>query len=295
MNSGVFTKRVLGGLAMAALAFSLPFTTPTLAEEEVVATVNGKKIMASQLKFAYEELKSQLGNIPEAQQRGLMINYLVDRALIIEAAKTKKIDDKPGFAERMSYYKDRAYRDAYFTEVMMVNDEEAKSFYEKQLKLVPPREEIRARHILVKTEDEAKELVKTLEGGKDFAELAKEKSIGPSKARGGDLGYFAKGDMVPAFFEAADALKKGGMSAPLKTKFGWHVIKLEDRRMSKPPAFATVSAEIKKLLRRKKAETLIRGLRKDAKIELASEKKAEDKPEMAKPAEADKAGEKTSK
>lgn len=291
MYSGIFTKRVLKGLPAIVLALGLSGAGQALAADEVLATVNGKKIMASQLKFANEELKSQLGNIPKAQQKGLLTNYLIDRALIIEAAKAEKIDSGAGFEARMEYYRDRAYRDAYFIKVMGVTDQEAKSFYDQQIKKVPPREEIRARHILVKTEDEAKEVIKTLEGGKDFAELAKEKSTGPSKVRGGDLGFFAKGDMVPAFFEAADALKKGAISKPVKTQFGYHVIKLEDRRMSKPPAFETVTAEITKLLKRQKAEQLIRKLRKEAKIEIAAEKKADEK----KPAEAEKAKEMNAK
>lgn len=277
MVSAVFKKSVFSAVPLTILALGLPIgLTVPAAADEVLATVNGKQIMASELKFANEELKSQLGNIPLKQQKGLLTKYLIDRALIVAAAKAEKVDASSDFAGRMAYYQDRAYRDAYFSKVMAVSDEEVKSFYDKQIKLVPPREEIRARHILVKSEDEAKALVKTLEGGKDFAELAKEKSIGPSKVRGGDLGYFAKGDMVPEFYDAADKLKKGGLSAPLKTKFGWHVIKLEDRRMSKPPALAAVSDQLRKLLKRQKAEVLIRKLRKDAKIEIAGQEKAKD-------------------
>lgn len=274
MVSGNFKKRVLRAVPAAVLVLSLPVISPALAADDVLATVNGHKIMASELKFANEELKSQLSKIPQDKQKSLLTNYLIDRALIVAAARAEKLDAKPGFAARLAYYQDRAYRDAYFGKVMAVTDEEVKAFYDKQLKMVPPREEIRARHILVKTEDEAKAIIKELEGGKDFAELAKEKSTGPSKTRGGDLGYFAKGDMVPVFFTAADALKKGEFSKPVKSRFGWHVIKQEDRRVSKPPAIDTVSDQINKLLKRQKAELLIRRLRKDAKIEIVAEKKA---------------------
>lgn len=280
MISTCFKKRVLKALPVTLLALSLPFASPVLAADdapaanELLATVNGQKIMASDLAFALEELKGQLDKIPQAQRASVLTDYLVNRMLMVMAARAEKLDAKPSFASRLTYYKDKAYRDSYFLKALAVSDAEIKSFYDKQLQMVPPREELRARHILVKTEDEAKALIKTLEGGKDFAELAKEKSTGPSKVRGGDLGYFAKGEMVPAFFEAADGLKKGKFSKPVKSKFGWHVIKLEDRRMSQPPALDTVKDQLKQLLKRQKADKVIRKLRKEAKIEITAEKKA---------------------
>jgi peptidyl-prolyl cis-trans isomerase C len=238
-----------------------------------VARVDGVELTESALKFANDELKGQLDKIPQDQRKSLIVKYLVDRALLIAAAKKAGTDKTDDFDKRVAYYKDRAYRDVFFENKTRVSDKEARAFYDEQVKLRKPQNEMRARHILVKTEDEAKAIIKELEGGADFAELAKKKSTGPSGARGGDLGYFGEGQMVPAFSAAVMAMKKGEISKPVKTRFGWHVIKLEDRREKKAPGFDLVSSEIKKLLRRKKASELIVSLREKAKIEIVGGKK----------------------
>jgi len=274
MKSGAYLKYLGFVLVPASLALS---TVAAFAEDKVVARVDGMAITQSTLKFANDELKSQLDKIPQDRRRSLVVKYLVDRALLIAAAKKAETDKTNGFDKRVAYYKDRAYRDVYFENATKVSEDEARAFYDKQIKLRKPTTEMRARHILVKTEDEAKALVKEIEGGGDFAELAKKKSTGPSGANGGDLGYFGEGQMVPAFAAAAAALKKGEVSQPVKTRFGWHVIKLEDKRQKKAPAFALVSAEIIKLLKRSKAGELIVSLREKAKIEIVGEKKDEKK------------------
>ena len=270
MKSGAYLKYL--GIALFPAVLLLP-TGAAVAEDKVVARVDGTEITESTLKLANDELKGQLDNIPEKQRRPLVVKYLVDRALLVAAAKKAGTDKTEGFGKRLDYYKDRAYRDVYFEDKTKVSDKEARAFYDEQIKQLKPQKEMRARHILVKTEDEAKAIIKELEGGADFAELAKKKSTGPSGARGGDLGYFGEGQMVPTFTAALKAMKKGEISKPVKTRFGWHVIKLEDRREKKAPDFALVSSEIKKLLRRKKASELIVSLREKAKIDIVGEKK----------------------
>ncbi len=270
MKSGVYLK-VLSSV-LVPLGFVVA-ATAAIAEDKIVARVDGTAIYESEIKFANNELKSQLDKIPQSDRRKLVIKYLVDRTLLIAAAKKAKTDQTEGFARRQNYYKERAYRDVYFENATRVSKADARAFYDEQIKLRKPQPEMRARHILVKTEDEAKAVIKEIEGGADFAELAKKKSTGPSNVRGGDLGYFGEGQMVPAFSAAVSAMKKGEISKPVKTRFGWHVIKLEDKRIRPAPAFDDVAEEITKLLKRSKAGELIVGLRKKAKIEIIGEKK----------------------
>ncbi len=275
MKSGAYLK--YPGLALVAAGLVLTAPAAIAAGDKVLARVDGVEITQSALEFANDELKGQLDKIPQDQRRALVIKYLVDRALLVEAAKKAGTDKTAGFAKRLAYYKDRAYRDVYFENATRVGDAQARAFYNEQIKLRKPQTEMRARHILVKTEDEAKAIIKQIEGGADFAELAKKKSTGPSGASGGDLGYFGEGQMVPAFSAAVTAMKKGEISKPVKTRFGWHVIKLEDKREKSPPAYEEVAAEIKKLLRRKKAGELIVSLREKAKIEIMDKKKDDKK------------------
>ena len=119
-----------------------------------------------------------------------------------------------------------------------ITEDALKERYDAMAKEISESEEIQARHILVETETKAKEIIAEIKGGADFAELAKERSTGPSKDKGGDLGYFTREQMVPPFTEAAFALKKGQVTeVPVQTQFGWHVIKIEDRRAVSPPIF----------------------------------------------------------
>ncbi len=266
------TPAVMAGFFLVAISAGL-----ARAEADVVAIVDGKAITASDVAFATRELETQLARYPEPRRRELIIRYLVDRALMVKAARDAGIDKTPAYQKRLAYLQDQALRDVLFKQETAVSDADAKAFYDKLVAKEPPREEIRARHILVKTEDEAKAIIKELEGGADFAELAKARSTGPSgKKSGGDLGYFGAGQMIKPFEKVAFALKKGEISKPVKTKFGWHVIKLEDRRQSKPPAFEGIKDKLIPLLRRTKGEELISRLRKAAKIEFMNKKTVKD-------------------
>ena len=140
--------------------------------------------------------------------------------------------------------------------------------YKEFLEQNPPRDEVRARHILLKTETDAKNVIGHLDAGKDFADAAKEFSTGPSASNGGDLGYFKRGDMVKPFSDAAFALKAGGVTpAPVKTRFGWHVIKIEDRRTVKPPTFEEMRPRILRDVGRNIAVGVMQQLVSGAKVE----------------------------
>jgi len=150
-----------------------------------------------------------------------------------------------------------------------VTEAEVKARYDKEIAASPPEEEVSARHILLKTEEEAKAVIVELDAGKDFAELAKEKSTGPSAAQGGELGYFTKGRMVPEFEAVAFTLKAGEYAKePVKTQFGWHVIKLEDRRETAPPEFDAISDQVRQLVMRERYGDLIKAARAEVEIDV---------------------------
>lgn len=240
------------------------------AEGKVLATVNGAEITEQDLEFARAEIGEQIANIPAEDRRRELLLYLIENQLLASAAEKDKLDEGANADALQKYYRRRALHDAYYDQKVRaaVSDESIRKVYDSEVAKLKPQEEFRARHILVKTEDEARDIVERLGRGDDFAELAKEKSTGPSGPKGGDLGYSPKGQMVPEFEKAALALEKGAVSEPVKTQFGWHVIKLEDKRMSKPPSFDEVKDGMRSGMVRQKAVEIITGLRESAKIDI---------------------------
>lgn len=256
--------------AASALAFMLASAVPAMAEEKVIAKVDGVTITEADVATARAEIGQELASIPVEQRERVLVEFLIENQLLAAAAKQNKLDDNPEFASRLEYYKRRALRDLYFeTQVRdQVTEADAKKIYDEQVALLKPETEIRARHILVKEEEDAHKAIERVKGGDDFAEVAKEMSQGPSKTKGGDLGYFSKGQMVEEFEVAAFALGKGEVSEPVKTQFGWHVIKVEDKREKQPPAFDDVKQRIVTALVQRKAQEVMQGLRARAKVEI---------------------------
>ena len=251
-------------------------------EDKVVASVNGVAIKTSDVEMAAEDLLAQLQSVPPKQRFQFLIEYLVERQLLAQAADKAKIASTDEYKRRLEYYSTKALRDSYFKTKIepTISDEEAKKRYEEEIAKINPEEEVRARHILVKTEKEAKDVAAELKEGGNFEEIAKAKSIGPSAPRGGDLGYFTKDKMVPEFSEVAFKLKKDQISAPVKTNFGWHIIKVEDRRMQQLQEFDAIKSRIRNVLLRQKVTEIADTLRKNAKIEYFD---ADAKPEEQKP------------
>lgn len=170
--------------------------------------------------------------------------------------------------------KARTLHNAYFQEKIAptITEEDVKQRYEKEVSGVEPQKQISARHILVETEEEAKAIITELEGGKDFVELAKEKSTGPSGPNGGDLGFFGEGQMVPEFEAAAFALEINGVTKePVKTQFGWHVIKKEAERDAPVPTLEESSGEIRQILLREKYIGAITAAKAAASVEILDE------------------------
>jgi peptidyl-prolyl cis-trans isomerase C len=245
---------------------------PASAEDAVVAKVDGVEIKQSELDFAASEVGAQLSSYPEADRKRLLLQFVIENQLMAQAAEKDKLDAAPDFGDRIKYHRTRALRDAYFDKNVRngVSEDEAKKLYDDKIKDVKPEPEIHARHILVDTEAEAKEVAERLKKGEDFAVVAKEKSKDTS-ADGGDLGFFGKGQMLKPFEDAAFALDVGQISEPVQTQFGWHIIKVEEKRDRPPPTFDEVKGPIMAQLAQQKAQATMRTLHDAAKIDILDE------------------------
>ncbi|MDR6668100.1 peptidylprolyl isomerase [Rhizobium sp. 1399] len=263
---------------LAALAFTafvaFQAQAPAYADDAVVAKVGNLEIHQSELDLAVANLDPQLAQLPDDQKKVAALSAAIDVKLLAADATAEKLDQTDDFKKRMQYLTDRELHNAYFKKhvVDTVTDADVKARYDKEVAALPKQEEVHARHILVKTEDEAKDVIKQLDAGKDFAELAKEKSTDPNKDDGGDLGYFSRGRMVKEFEDAAFALEKGTYSkTPVKTDFGYHVIKVEDKRDAPPPAFEQVQDQVRQLVMRDKYLALLNQAKASSKVEIMDE------------------------
>ncbi|WP_316356775.1 peptidylprolyl isomerase [Devosia sp.] len=219
--------------------------------DAVVATVGGEPITEADLSFAAEDLTQELSQMPAEQRKPFLLRVLIDMKVMAKAGKDAGMADTPLFQQRLNYLEERALRRAFFAETIAnaVTEETVRAEYDKFVAEFTPADEIRASHILVAEEAEANAIKAELDGGADFATLAKEKSIDPGAANGGDLGFFGKGMMVAPFEAAAFALADvGQVSAPVQSQFGWHIIRLEEKRQSAPPAFEQVAGQLQQQL-----------------------------------------------
>lgn len=259
-------------LMTAALAAAILCQAPAFAAEDpVVAKVGDLEIHQSELDIAVQNLDPQLAQLPDEQKKVAALSGAIDVKLLAKGALAEGIKDTPDFKKRMDYIADRELHNAYFRKHVIdaTTPAEVKARYDKEIASLPKQEEVHARHILVKTEDEAKAVIADLGKGKDFAAIAKEKSQDSNKDEGGDLGWFGRGRMVPEFEEAAFALKKGEYTkTPVKSQFGFHVIKLEDTRDAPAPAFEQVEDQVKQLVMRDKYVALITKAKSEQKIDI---------------------------
>ncbi len=237
--------------------------------DPVVARVNGVDIHESDIGFAEEEIGGNMPSIPPEQKRDYLINYLVDVVVLSQAAEKQKLDDRPAVKHRLVFDRNRLLMEMLLQDAgkSALSDAAEHQVYDDAVKQVKSEQEVHARHILVPTEDEAKAILAQLKGGADFAVLAKEKSKDPGAAEGGDLGYFTKDQMVPEFAEVAFRLDKGQLSDPVKTQFGWHIIKVEDKRIKPTPTFEQVKPQIENYVAHRAQAELVENLRKSATVE----------------------------
>jgi peptidyl-prolyl cis-trans isomerase C len=264
---------------IAALLFVLPAASgcsknsspeaPASASDPVIARVNGVDIKQSDLALAEEDVGADMQAASPEAKREHLISYLADIIMVTQAADKKNIADNPDFKRRLAFLRSKLLMGYELQQEAKtaLTDEALKQTYDEAVKSMSGQEEVRARHILVEGEDEAKAILEQLKGGADFAKLAKEKSKDPGAAEGGDLGYFTKDQMVPEFADVAFKMYPGQLSNPVKTQFGWHVIKVEDKRIKQPPEFEKVKDQIEAYLARKAQSDFIAKLRQSAKVE----------------------------
>ena len=219
--------------------------------DPVVARVAGEEIRASELAEAAQNLPEELRGMPAPVLYPMLIDQLIDRKIIVLAARKEGLERDPAVQKQVVRATDSALQNALLSREIAptLTDAGIKARYDRDYANKPGEEEVHARHILVEDEAKAKEIITQLAGGADFAELAKTASKDPGATNGGDLGFFKKSDMLPEFAEAAFALTPGQVSAtPVQTRFGWHVIKLEERRAAPAPTLEQVRDEVRQLM-----------------------------------------------
>jgi peptidyl-prolyl cis-trans isomerase C len=266
-------------------------------KDPLVAKVNGVEIRQSDLSVAEDEAGQIPPMSPEAKQ-DYLVQFVADMILVSKAAEDKKYGDAAEFKRKLDFARKKLLMEGLLTSTgkEALTDETMHKVYDEALKQIAEEKEVHARHILFRApagdekaskeaEDKVKAVIVRLKNGEDFAKVATEVTEDPSgKANGGDLGYFSKEQMVPEFSEAAFKLDNGKISDPVKTQFGWHVIKVEDKRVKQPPKFEDVKAQIENFVVRRAQAELVTKLRADAKIErLDKPAKTEEKPAAAAP------------
>ena len=252
-----------------------PAAAPPADPAKVVATVGGEPITEGDLAVAQEDFAQELAQVPEGERRRAVLSVLIDIKMMAEAGEKDGLDKSAEFTQRLALLRDRALRNEYFRVHVdeAVTEEQLKARYDAEIAKITPEDEIRASHILVETEDEAKAIIAELDKGADFATLAKEKSKDPGSGQmGGDLGFFGKGRMVPEFEQAAVALDVGQYTkTPVKSQFGWHVIKLVEKRKQPLPTFEQAKEQVRQIVMRETFMNVVDKLRADTPVEYLDE------------------------
>jgi peptidyl-prolyl cis-trans isomerase C len=207
--------------------------------------------------------------MPPEQKRDYLITYISDVILLSQAAQQQKLGDRDDVKRRIDLERNKVLMESLLQNVgqAALTDQAMHKVYDEAVKQMGNEQEVHARHILVPTEDEAKAIEVELKKGADFATLAKQKSKDPGAAEGGDLGYFTKDQMVPEFAEVAFKLGNGQISDPVKTQFGWHIIKVEDKRTKPTPTFDDVKNQLENYVAHRAQAELVEKLRSAANIE----------------------------
>ncbi len=265
-------NKTLTGLLVAGIMLA---AAPTWAAAgQAVATVNGKPISQKSYDYYLAQAMQRRGQNHQGQggvNREAIINELVNRELLHQAALKEKVENDETVAFQLEQLKVDAMIQGLINKLSKDNsitDKDLRKEYDKRI-AGAKLSEYKARHILLKTEEDAKTVIAELDSGSKFEDLAKKKSTGPSAKDGGDLGWFSPSQMVPPFSQAVAQMKKGSYTKkPVKTQFGWHVIKLEDTRKRTPPKFEDIKQQIRMVLQNKRIQEYISDLRKKAKIDI---------------------------
>lgn len=256
-------------LVSLAFATTAPVFAEDMSSETVVATVNGTEITLGHLIAARQSLPAQYQSLPDEQLYDGIVNQIVQQELLKQAAGdvTKALELQLDNEERVliaGHQLETIATDA-------VTDDSLQAAYDAKYAEFEPGREYHAAHILVETEEEANEIIKELDEGADFAELAREKSTGPSGPNGGDLGWFGTGMMVAPFEEAVVGMEEGTVSAPVQTQFGWHVIKLMETRLSSAPELEEVRDELTAEIQDAAITEALEALKTDGNVELVED------------------------
>src|SRR5271163_3194458 len=258
-----------------ALAFALglgaafALAGPASADPKVVAKVDGQPITEDDVADAMADIGPGLPQKLEgAARQKYVLDYLIDLKLAAKKAEAGKLTETPEFERKMAYYHNKLAMEELLGNVAKAaqTEEAERKAYDEAAEAEPPQQEIHARHILVPTEDEAKAALARVKAGEDFAKIATELSKDPG-GEGGDLGWFTKDRMVPEFADAAFKLEPGQISEPVKSQFGWHIIKVEEKRVKSFPPFEQVKEQAARYVAQKAQTALISSLRDKVKIE----------------------------
>lgn len=277
-------SKLLSRAVALAILLALPYlsagaqTTEAAAEEDpVLATVNGDEIRRSEIVEAQQNLSEQYRGLPPAMIFPALLEHLIDFKLVVGEGRKANLQEDEAVKRRLARLEDEVIRDVYLARYVgeAITEEALRQRYDEFVKTMPPQEEIKARHIVVAAEEEALAVIARINGGDAFEDVAKEKSIGPSAQRGGDIGYFTRDQVVSEFAEAAFNLQPGEMTeAPVKTGFGWHVIIVDDRRAGSPPSFEDTRDQLATEMSQEVVAELIQNLRDRAQIERPDEASA---------------------
>lgn len=239
-------------------------------DEVVVATVNGDRIYLSDVESSRDRLPERYQGLPTEALFQLLVNSLIDSKLAAAEARRHGLHESADVKRQMARIEEQVLERALLIERIEkgVTDEAVQKRYEKLVADTKGQEEVHARHILLETEAEAREVIGALKQGGDFAAIARQRSTGPSAESGGDLGFFRRDEMIAAFADAAFALKDGAITEdPVKTEYGWHVIRTEGRRPAQAPAFAEVAEQLRADVSRDVGIQVMQDLRKGADIQ----------------------------
>jgi peptidyl-prolyl cis-trans isomerase C len=271
--TGLSSIRIPKIAAFAALLLvGTALSHPVVAEDRVLARVDGQPITESDVKAMSANLAQQLQQVPEDQRKRAVVDRMVDLRLIVAASQKAGLDKSEAFKARVEQIRQQLLVGEFVKNQIesAVTPEMIKARYDKDVAAFTPPEEMRARHILVKTKEEAQAVIADLAKGADFAKIAEEKSQDPGSAKqGGDLGFFGPGDMVPEFEKAASTLEIGGVTKePVQTQFGFHVIKLEEKRKQPVPSLDQVKDQVRQALVGELFTAKLEELKKAAKVEV---------------------------
>lgn len=273
MDSTMLVRRWFGTRSAVLLLVGLAAAAaPAVAQDDkVVARVNGVEITAADVAIAAEMYANQLGKMPPDAQLSVIVDELIALRLASDAAKSAKIDEDETYKRQIAFFESQTLRSVFIPReaAKRVDDAAVRKAYDDQVAKVPPVEEFRLRHILLPTEAEARDVIAALSGDKDFAVLASERSKDEaSKTDGGDLGYLAAGQTMAEIDAAAAKLEPGQFTTePVASAFGFHVVKLEDRRTRPAPPFEAMKGQIRSALENTAAQAIVAELRANATVE----------------------------